>query len=985
MKYIHWNYIIASSLFNEDQANQDVLLCMSKSDVIEAYRKQSRYRCYPQEDEIIIENSDELIWNDFKKAIIDGISREGSLLKNLARCYYLTVKNRDKYNGEELYSAGVERYPLYITYLVIFVLPLVEEIENFDYRGYYEIPNKFFEENRLFCIGEKKLQFSSEIKIQVESVKNGRIFTKEETINFEEIWRDLERWSKDKNYALGKYSKKPFDNEKWRYVGFPIAECVVLPRQHNKFRMLFEKADLPVKEILPEQTIEHSLETLGCQIIYNNDRKKWKPAWENFREILKNVFIEEYSRWDGNSRTVNKIKAAGNETEEVIDNGRTFNLYITLISNRFGNGYEIGLEVWTLNNGEAPDELLFNYKDQKFNIKINSLGWGNSPIQVTNLSDYITKREKIVLNDNTSSIKAILQPSNVHLFHKISNNKYISKALFQTGETYLLLVHDELKDDDCFKQWLKDNKAVKIEIFTLDKYELFKIDEALTDFKGHSKLISPSEYKITDSNNILIFRDGSKSIFSNLFDINFQVEGINTRHSYVFAKFEDNSKADIKLAYDENTQLWQLKIKEFSNVFNCDKLFKIVVNKTDEYGNDTFIKVTESIKNYAVSKHKLPAEYHVSKRNHFGLHDDEGKFEGLALPINVTHANLYGNLKNEELKPSSIKYCNNDYVLFALSSRQILDKQDFKEILNAISININYKHPIYHDRILNDYDRMGYVNYDYYKNKHVISVNKPMIALLPLTFKIKNIGLKIKECADSYYKSIVVGARTKEFVNQLEKYSMGSEIKIRFEEIKDSFLPQTIVLYTKDKNNFRKLANSIGCVYSGAEYAFSLYSQLADLDDFKKSIKNYEIVGGGYPEDYTKYKSFECFDYDTLLNKAKYSSVLDLVTYNPRTRYQRTILWKDGNQYEIDKYWGHFYIMSELNIKKVIFDESNKLIKIPKKIKFPKIYERVLIMMSEQSPWFEGEYKCYYIPDNVYATIGKSSQAKDILKKLNQL
>ena len=985
MKYIHWNYIIASYLFNEEHANQDVLLCMSKSDVIEAYRKQTKVRISQNEDPIVIEETEDKIWDDFIIAIREGISKEGSLLKNLARCYHLTINNIYKYKGLDLYLDSEEHYPLYITYLMIFVLPLVEEIEQFDYRGYYVIPNKFYKKNQIFGSSEIKLQFSESISIQVESVKNGLLSAKNEIIIFEDIWKHLADWSMAKKNTLGCYSKKKFDNEFWKFVGFPMAECVVLPRQHNKFRMLFEKADLPVNEILPEKTIEQSLENFGCQIIYNNDKRKWKSAWENFREILKNVFNEEYNRWDGNSRTVNKIKPAGNETEEVIDSGRTFNLYITLIANRFGNGYNIGLEVWTLNNGEAPDELKFNFKDQEFNLTINSLGWGNSSIQLNNLSEYVTKREKIVLNDNSNSIKAVLQPSDIHLFHKISNNKYASKSLYQKGETYLILIHDELRLEDSFKQWLEDNKAVKIETFTLDQYELFKIDEAFTDFNGHAKLITPKEYKITDCNSILICRDGSKSIFSNLFDIYFQIEGINTKHSNVYAKFEDKSKNDIKLNYNDNYQLWQLKINEFSNVFYCDKLFKIIVNKTDEHENDTFIRITESAKYYVVGKHKLPAEYHLNRRNHFGLFDENGCFEGLNLPKQVPQANYFGDLKIEELNPEAIIYCNKDYVLYAISSHQNLNKQDFKEILDSISININYKGPIYHDRILNDYDRMGYVNYDYYKNKHHITVNKPMIALLPLTFETRNIGVMAKTCKDSYYKAILVGARIKELVHQLEKYTLGSDIKIRFEEIKDKFLPQTIVLFSKDKNNFKKLAEKIGCDYSETEYAFNLYSQLANLDDFKKSIENNRITSGGYPDDYTKYKSFECFDYETLQYKAKYSSDLDLVTYNPRTRYQRTILWRKGNQFEIDKYWGHFYMMSELKIKKVIFDESNKLIKIPKKIKFPKIYERVLIMMTERAPWFEGEYKCYYIPDNVYATISKSSQAKDILKKLNQL
>ena len=91
----------------------------------------------------------------------------------------------------------------------------------------------------------------------------------------------LAKWSKDKNYAFGRYLRKPFDNEKWKYVGFPMAECVVLPKQHNKLRMLFEKADLPLNEIISEKTIEELLQKFGLLIIYNNDNKKWKFAWDN--------------------------------------------------------------------------------------------------------------------------------------------------------------------------------------------------------------------------------------------------------------------------------------------------------------------------------------------------------------------------------------------------------------------------------------------------------------------------------------------------------------------------------------------------------------------------------------------------------------------------------------------------------------------------------------------------------------------------------
>jgi hypothetical protein len=984
MLYTKWNYIISTYLFNKESADQDVLLCMSIDDVVNAYRKQKKVSITQNRDSIINDESDEMIWEDFKTAIRHGISKENTLLKNLAQCYYLTINNIDKYNGNDLYMENEERFPLYISYLVIFVMPLVEGIEQFDYRGYYEIPNKFFQKNKLFGKSETKLQFSKSIIIQVESVKNGVLNKRDNEIYFEDIWMHLAQWSKDKNYSLGRYLRKPFDNEKWKYVGFPMAECVVLPKQHNKLRMLFEKADLPVNEIISKKTTEELLQKFGLQIIYNNDNKKWKFAWDNFRDVLINVFIEEYNRWDGNSRIVNKIIRGEKETNELIDSGRTFNLYLTLIANRFGNGYDLGLEVWTPNSGEAPDELNFKFNDQIFNLKINSTGWGTMPIQLNNLMEYLGNREKVIIKDEIHSIKAILQPSDIYLFHKISPNKYVSRSVFQKGESYILLILEELIDNS-FTRWLEDNEVKEIISNTPEGYRFFKIEEAITDFVGIAKLMSARDCKIIEIANILIYNDNSKTIFSNLFDIYFLIEGINSKQSNVFAKFEDNNITSIKLTYDEIRQLWKLKINDFSNIFKCNQPFKIIVNKIDESENDTYLKVVESTKKYEISKHKLPSSYKQSTRNYFGLYDEVGSFKGLSLPIQKSQAVLISDLKNDTFKYGAVDYCKSDFVLYALSSRQVLDKQAFREVLNAISTSIDYQNPIYHDRILNDYDRMGYLNYDYYNNKHIITVNKPTIALLPLKFECKNIGLRVKECSDSYYKAIIVGARTKEFVDQLEKSSKGFCIKISFEDIRDPFLPQTIVLHSKDKLNFEKLARSIKCDYSNTDYSYNLLYQIANVDDFKNSIPNYIITKGEYPADYTQYKSFECLDYNTLENKAKYCSDLDLVTYNPRTRYQRTILWKDGSQFEVDKYWGHFFMMSELKIQKVKFDNINKVIKIPKTIKFPKIYERVLMMMTERPPWYESEYKCYFIPDNLYATINTSSQATDILKKLNQL
>ena len=114
MNYLEWNNAIGKWFFNEEKAEQEVYLFISKNDIVRIGKENG------------IEAQDDNIFIDFIDGIRQGIpgrSSYGNILEHALYAY-----NKWKENPISIDDVQVE-YPLYIGYLALFVLPLTESVQ----------------------------------------------------------------------------------------------------------------------------------------------------------------------------------------------------------------------------------------------------------------------------------------------------------------------------------------------------------------------------------------------------------------------------------------------------------------------------------------------------------------------------------------------------------------------------------------------------------------------------------------------------------------------------------------------------------------------------------------------------------------------------------------------------------------------------------------------------------------------------------------
>ena len=92
-------------------------------------------------------------------------------------------------------------------------------------------------------------------------------------------------------------------------------------------------------------------------------------------------------------------------------------------------------------------------------------------------------------------------------------------------------------------------------------------------------------------------------------------------------------------------------------------------------------------------------------------------------------------------------------------------------------------------------------------------------------------------------------------------------------------------------------------------------------------------------------------------------------------------MWKDENQYPVDKYWGQFIGMKMLGAKVIEIDSDNNTIKIPKYVRLPFLYARALTLMTGEIPEISNDRRTYELCDNPFA---QAIAAEAIIEKLSQ-
>ena len=559
------------------------------------------------------------------------------------------------------------------------------------------------------------------------------------------------------------------------------------------------------------------------------------------------------------------------------------------------------------------------------------------------------------------------------------------------------MIATELLSHERFQSWLSDNKANEIPLPALgSSYRMFFIENAQSALEDDSKLSFKKTKSLKISDTIVLGKTENIYLVPSTFPIYFDISGVDISSDSVRAVSIDGSnRYSFDIKYDANSQKWIFPV--IQHYFAKDKTYQIFCNDQPlSYSKFRFV-------DFSLIK---DCNYQEISFDKFGNESAENPLV-TGLKINDT---IYMNVNVELLKlnmksgeppvVTNSEYLADDFLLYGISSQPTISKSDIKDLILVLFANnvideasVGNKYEINH--ILEYYSSLGYLNYTYRDGKYVIAVNKPTIIWLPPNFKKTSGHVTSYKCTEQYFKFLVTGARTPGFNKHLIKVCASNNVKVNITQPENPLFPQRIILWAQDISNIERVASQANLAFQRCIYTNALIKRLGSVDDYTEQVRQYpsELV-------YENISLFRKIDYNRLarLFKEKNGYVQnkdivitdvdkidrshDVITYFFGLPSEATILWDDGIQYPINKYWSHLIGASISNATIVKFDIDSCTLTMPSQVKLPLLYNRALSLINAEPQDSDGGNNSYRLIVNPLLS---QIEPKEILSKLKQL
>ncbi|MFD1188809.1 hypothetical protein, partial [Pontibacter rugosus] len=332
MKYLQWNNAVGKWLFNEDKAEEEVYLFVTRQDIINIGRENG------------LSLSDEDIFLDFINAVrigIPGSPRNGNLLENAFYVYNKWIKGVSSIDGIPV------EYPLYLVYLILFIIPLTED-ENISSRkiSYYPPSKRFFAKYNLPVLPNQN-----------------------EGSNWNLLWQDLEEWSIIKNNTeLGFFELHPFSNSSWIYVGKPLSQCVFSPLDIKALPAFFASSGLVPGEQLDDSTLRYTLLSFGNKHLNLSSRlyNAINDVNNELGQSILSIVRRNYQNWTGNTDFYEF-------NENKVRKGYTIAPLRLCLEGDKVRGYRTYYRLYT--KLDLPEDLIFNYNQKQYKCHEFGNGW----------------------------------------------------------------------------------------------------------------------------------------------------------------------------------------------------------------------------------------------------------------------------------------------------------------------------------------------------------------------------------------------------------------------------------------------------------------------------------------------------------------------------------------------------------------------------------------------------------------------------------
>lgn len=950
MNYKSWNDLISGFFFNEEMYEKEVMLYITKEDIINIGKKE------------LFQFRDEDIWNDFIRALKDGYHGkvdDTNLLETLL-LLFAHYQNESKVNPDQYF------YPLYVAYLCVTILPLTEETySNFSSNNYYNKVNTFLGKYNLPLLPN---QISEN--------------------NWNIIWEDLERWSiVEKNMELGFFELHKFGNPKWKFVSKPFSQCLIKMATLKKLPALFYQNNILPNQVLKDEKIENFLNNYYRQLDLKISLIKAVNERNEIGTLLIKIVKRYYDKWNGEEDTYSMREINSGVKKPWILAPLKLGLCINFVNETVDPFFRLFSHI------EYPDELIFN-NSIKVVYEINN--WSKK-ITIPD-AEILTGEEKYTLEDQFNRWKAIYEFKDLIILKNgsyYSLNDWIEASSLSPSEEVLVLCSDYGLSK--LKKYLNEEIAgylQPLDFIGIDKFHLYKSLKSLPEpVLNHFGINTVEEFDFLIKNSIqlnkhdyLIDIKPTISLPSIKEWQSIYLRNTTTGEKYQLSQTANNSynfnlpksiKRDINFEFIiENTGVNKIAdirfINPFANTyFDKEKPFRNSWAEISETENENLWKGNEYQKQlqenllYEQSKHHFMPELNKSTNSFFKL-DLQSRI-------------CYNNQKDIMLS-------------FLSSSGKLSFSNYFKVFEQIISThnhadkftNINYMKY----QSIRYLEYLGHIDVDY--NNQKIFINKSQVILIPNR---KFVGRQ----------AILIGARFPGLVEDLIKICHDIRIKIDIENSTfagsglDFIIPQVIRLSVQGEQNdsygerkIKKLCDELKILFHHSKLLQPLFLITSSkMEDYENRL----IEEDGRDYEWARF----IFDPENLhfkIGSGDFNRDLCLLKYyftNYNIRYK---LWLDGKCYcdnnnlnkGVEPDWGRYFILFKLKKDILLYDDNSDSLAVPVSVPLPRFFNKALVMMSGYIP--ERKKICgitYDIYTNLIPTLTQNifSQLGQHIKKFN--
>lgn len=923
MTYLEWNNAIASFLFNEDRANQQVLLFLTKEDIGRIGQAKSDYATLDQ------------AFDDFIQAL--KFSKDQTLSCPIEKAL-------NHFHNWKSTANKTNIYPNYIGYLVLFVLPLTETYDSSYYsNNYYSRINDYFE----------KLGF-------LESVKGGKVGT----LNFRlllPLWTSLEEWSiMVCNFRLGYFTLTQFKNTNWKFVGPPLSQAIFPAKAINRLPLFFDESGLIPGEELNDELIQKNLLKHGKTSLHlGDDFLKFIRGGTELSSSILDIVRNTFKNWAGYVEI----------SEDNHRRGYTVAQLRLCLEFDLGNNFmNIYYRVFSTN--DYPEDLLLN---EKYECKHVYKGWSDELlIPFDNEIKLEDKNNKWKVRTSRNEIR-VLVPGSYYDF-----NGWVETLELLPHSQMILLF--KISSKEKVTEWINSLKCKYTELNpnnSIVGHCLFKLSPPYINLNGIDEMTFRTIRQIDCIGGVkMATRTYLAGFLPELYIKNgtgneqltmsiggaskeFILENTKNNTTWRLPGFTPINKDLFVRIKDSDEELKLMIIGYESNLDNIDEE---LLPKRDRFGQiiNTELQPSQyAIGSKAVGIQRGGQEPYIS---FFTPRDSNGQLPEKKVNISLLQNDALLNMLTAKGKCNAKEYFESFEIIYnnKFSAEEASNHPELSR-LKRWSLNL--------------LDYMGFLDYEYSTKK--IIVNSPQLIRIPTNAgrKMLLIGGRTPEIVDKIISQTAKENVVLEFLDQdlaLTPYLLPTCITL-------SAFGDRVYEINQKIQRFAKNCDLLFDPQSIPQYTLAEFS--GKIDDYESSLqKDERFYSLGLS---CKKFSHSSLRFESI-NEDQIDKSFSLVEYrlNSYTYYHK--LWKDGVSYSIDKNWGRYLILHKLNLNVICVDYSNNLTAVPSSVPLPRLIEESMTLFHGTAPrrrWLTlNGLETYY---NIYENIPQIF-AKNYFKKVGQ-